>query len=95
MNLREIPVEYANGAEWKPASQEEYERWLARELDRLNRERNVVTSLDALLGWEIILLERWKPGVVRFHARKLDGSRGEFQLGYAKDELFAALQLPA
>ncbi len=61
-----------------------------RLLEYENARHNVIESLDALTGWEVISLDRWKPGVVRFHA-----TRGrEFQMGFAKDELFAALQLP-
>jgi hypothetical protein len=87
-------MEYSNGAEWRPKSQEEYDRWLAREEARLNREHNVITSLEPLRGWEILTLERWKPGVVRFHARRIYAGEAAFQMGYAKDELFACLQLP-
>jgi len=62
---------------------------------RLDLEHNVIRTFEPLIGWEILLLERWKPGVVRFQARKIDGFRARFQVGFARDEIFAALQLPA
>jgi len=62
---------------------------------RFDCEHNVIHTFAPLLGWEILGLERWKPGVVRFHARKITGNSADFLMGYAKDEVFAFLQLPA
>jgi hypothetical protein len=79
-------------------AEERAARWRDRceqKRHQLDAQHNVITTFAPLLGWEILLLERWKPGVVRFHARKLDGFRPEFQMGFARDEIFAALQLPA
>ncbi len=61
-----------------------------RLLEMENARHNVIESLEALDGWKIVRLERWKPGVVRFFAER----RNESQMGFAKDELFATLQLP-
>lgn len=67
---------------------------MKREFEDANREHNVITSMTELLGWEIILIERWKPGVVRFYARRPGSGGMEFQTGFADDEVFAAYQLP-
>lgn len=77
-----------------PRSQKEYDEWIRSEKERLDREHNVIHSLSELRGWDIIRLERWKKGVVRYHAYRAVSSGGEFKCGFAKDEVFAALQLP-
>lgn len=74
----------------KTLEQEEYDKLMTLDEDALNRKYNVIDSLEPLSGWNILLLERWKPGVVRFHARR----GNEFQMGFAKDEIFKVLQLP-
>lgn len=89
----EIPARFADVGQFQPRSQEEYDAWLERERDRFNRENNVITSISQLREWEILLLERWKPGVVRFHARRASGSGFDFQMGYAKDEIFDVFQI--
>ncbi len=53
-----------------------------------------LTHLSQLYGWEIMRLERYKPGIVRVHARLFGSTNAEFQLRYAKDEVFANVQLP-
>lgn len=63
-----------------------------RELDRAH---NVITHLSELQGWDIVGLERWKPGVVRYTAERQLGSGRERKMGFAKDAVFAAVQLPA
>lgn len=65
---------------------------LKRELDRAH---NVITSLHELRGWDIVGLERWKPGVVRYTAERQLGRKHERKMGFAKDAVFSALQLPA
>lgn len=77
-----------------PRSQQEYDAWLLSEQERLDRQYNVIHSAAQLIGWEILLLRRYKPGVVSFHARRPCPGGMEFQTGLAKDELFAAWQLP-
>ncbi len=62
-----------------------------RELDRAH---NVITSLQELSGWDIIGLERWKPGVVRYTAERSLGQKRERKMGFAQDAVFAAVQLP-
>lgn len=70
--------------------QQEYECRVNKLKADLDRQYNVITSLDPLIGWEILGLRRYKPGVVTFVAR-----RGvDLQHGFAKDEVFAQLQLP-
>jgi hypothetical protein len=55
---------------------------------------NVIDSIKMLAGWDIVSLDRWKHGVVKYTAeRTLHGMR-ERQIGYAKDEVFESLQLP-
>lgn len=75
----------------KEACRQFYEELFKAEQDRLNEQYNVITSLGELSGWTILELERFKPGVVRFHA-----CMGNFfKIGYAKDEVFYSVQLPA
>lgn len=75
-------------AAWEYAQRVEAEK---RHLDFVH---NVITHINMLAGWEIIELLRWKPGVVKYIAeRSINGGR-ERQIGYAKDEVFASLQLP-
>lgn len=71
-----------------------WEQWHQRERRRLDREHNVITSLRQLTGWRILGLERWKPGVVRFTAIREMGNGADLQRGFAKDEVFAQVQLP-
>ena len=61
----------------------------------LNREHNVITSIEQLDGWRITGLRRWKDGVVQYTAFRKTGSSAEQKIGYAKDEVFANLQIPS
>ena len=56
----------------------------------MDREHGVIDHLNELSGWEIVGLTRWKSGVVRYEARR----RMELKIGFAKDAIFAAVQLP-
>jgi hypothetical protein len=69
---------------------ETYQKAYDREKCRLDEEQNVITSLEQISGWDIIRLERWKPGIVRYHATKGQ----EHIMGYAEDVVFKRLQLP-
>ena len=71
-----------------------YARWGEKEKRHLDFKNNVVTSLAMLAGWDIIALDRWKPGVVKYTAERTLHGRKERQIGYAKDAVFEALQLP-
>jgi len=62
-----------------------------RHLDFVN---NVITSINMLAGWEIIELLRWKPRVVKYIAERTLHGKRESEVGYAKDEVFAPVQLP-
>jgi len=85
---RSVDQQQGRSAEWEYAQRVAAKR---RHLDFVN---NVVTSINKLAGWEIVELLRWKPGVVKYIAeRSLHGKR-ERQIGYAKDEVFASVQLP-
>lgn len=62
---------------------------------QLDREHNVITDLNQLEGWIVQELTRWKPGVVQYRAtRRIAAHPAEQIIGYAKDEVFAAMQLP-
>jgi hypothetical protein len=78
------------------------DNWLAKERAekaRLDRENNVITDLSELSGWEIMELRRHKPGVVRWAAERnklptqYSPNGRERREGYAKDEVFARLQI--
>ncbi len=67
-----------------------------QEKARLDREHNVIERLDDLKGWEITGFIRWKPGVVRWFAEAPNHGGGRTRIsGYARDEVFARLQLPS
>ncbi len=69
----------------------------AAELAHLNREHNVITDLAQLNGWIVVELIRHRPGVVKYIAQRhsVVAAVGMVQIiGYAKDEVFAAVQLP-
>jgi len=61
----------------------------------LDREHNVITRIEQLDGWRITGLRRWKEGVVQYAAFRKTGSSAEQKIGYAKDEVFADLQIPS
>ena len=65
------------------------------ERDALNREHNVITDIAELDGWRITGLRRWKEGVVQYTAFRKTGATAEQKIGYAKDEVFAHLQIPS
>lgn len=60
------------------------------------KEPHVITDLLELAGWTVLELRRWKPGVVQVHARiSWTGRRpARKMVAYAKDSVFAAVQLP-
>lgn len=72
-----------------------YAQWVEEEKRHLDFKHNVITSLAMLSGWDIIALDRWKPGVVKYTAERTLNGYKERQIGYAKDSVFEALQLPA
>lgn len=74
----------------EPTNAEEYDLYCAEEERLLNLRNGVVQSSDDLIGWRIIHMERYKPGVVRFTATKGNTCR----TGFAKDEMLSAWQLP-
>lgn len=75
-------------------NEEQYKQHCKTKRVDLNRAKNVIENLNELSGWEILFLERFKPGVVRYHARRQLKHGCEFELGYAKDEVFKSVQLP-
>lgn len=75
-------------------TQEEYQQRYADEAARLDREHNVIHSVLELRGWDVIGLERYKPGVIRYHARREVAGGVELRIGYAQDEVFSVWQLP-
>lgn len=56
----------------------------------LDRRHGVITDIRNLSGWDIVELRRHKPGVVCYTARR----QNEQRMGFAKDTVFAAVQLP-
>lgn len=60
----------------------------------LARRFGVITDIRELSGWDIIELRRHKPGVVVYTARRQHAQRIEQRMGFAKDSIFAAVQLP-
>ena len=90
MNTRQTIAHYLD----TPRTERDYKAWVEHELERLDREHNVIRSMSQLIGWEFLRLERFKPNVVKFYARKPYAGGMEFQMGYAKDELFQSWQLP-
>jgi len=75
-------------------SAEGYALWLEAEKKHQDLIHNVIHSIKMLSGWDIIALDRWKPGVVKYTAERTLHGRRERQIGYAKDEVFESLQLP-
>ncbi len=73
-----------------------------RELkNKLDADNNVITDLAQLKEWTIVELVRHRPGVVKYiaqrHSPPPHGSTGGGLIqiiGYAKDAVFAAVQLP-
>ncbi len=61
---------------------------------RLDREHGVITDINQLRGWDITHLFRWKPGVVKYIAERNFDNKRECMVGFAKDAVFAHLQLP-
>jgi hypothetical protein len=78
------------GSDFERECQRRYEA----ERDALNREHNVIEDLSELTGWQITGLRRWKDGVVQYTAFRRNGASAEQKMGYAKDEVFSAVQLP-
>ncbi len=64
--------------------------------NKLDADNNVITDIAQLNGWTVIELIRHKPGVVKYIAQRHSvATQGMVQIiGYAKDEVFAAVQLP-
>jgi len=65
------------------------------EKNALDLGHNVITHIDQLDGWRITGLRRWKGGVVQYTAFRKTGASAEQKIGYAKDEVFAHLQIPS
>ena len=77
------------------AFERECQRRYEAERDALNRDHNVITDIVELDGWRITGLSRWKEGVVQYTAFRKTGATAEQVIGYAKDEVFAHLQIPS
>lgn len=75
-------------------SEWEYKQRIEAEKRYFDFTHNVITSINMLAGWEIIELIRWKPGVVQYIAERSLHEKRERMIGYAKDEVFASVQLP-
>ena len=88
-NSKALP--FTNCSAFERDCQRRYEA----ERNALNREHNVITSIEQLDGWRITGLRRWKDGVVQYTAFRKTGSSAEQKIGYAKDEVFANLQIPS
>lgn len=37
-------------------------------------------------GFEVLVIEKWKPGVVRLHMRRVTATSGEFRLVYCSQD---------
>lgn len=79
-------------ADDKARMNEVFQNQQRSELEALNRRYGVIETIRELDGFTVLGLDRYKPGVVRFYA--VDYSKMIFRSGLAKDELFAAYQLP-
>lgn len=73
---------------------EEFQQRLREEEARLDRAYNVIHSVLELKGWDVVELERYKPGVVRYRAQRPIRNGVEQRIGFAKDEVFSVWQLP-
>jgi len=84
---------YGSDEEYAAQMEAEYSSYIKFELARLNQKYGVIESLHELSGWDIISLDRYKPGVVRYVAFRRIGANAEQKTGFAKDEVFANLQI--
>jgi hypothetical protein len=73
------------------SSQTDYEKYLKRERKRLDEEHGVIKNINELNGWTLVSLERYKPGVIRFAARKFKEDGIEMRRGFGSDEVFDGL----
>jgi hypothetical protein len=83
--------EEQNRREFERDCQRRYEA----EKNALDLGHNVITHIDQLDGWRITGLRRWKEGVVQYTAFRKTVASAEQKIGYAKDEVFAHLQIPS
>jgi hypothetical protein len=91
----ECMLEIQSGLRTFPRNQAELDHLNAAEKARLDRVHDVITDIRELSGWEIMEILRHKPGVVRWAAERdgvVLGGRVRRE-GYAKDEVFARLQI--